>query len=171
MNLLFEVPCAIKILCLTHLLFKICYGTNLDELEGLVFILLQWVGVCWHPGRMVKPTFEKMQMNWIFLWNQIGAKYPLTDALQLHENWKRLFLLFQRWSSVCILPILPQKNDLSSGLYLTDQWDNCIVTKKININSCQDPQVPHEWILYSLCNFSVHILSVCSYSPYVTNWN
>lgn len=110
-NLLFGVPCAIKILCVFHLLFINWYGTNVNELEDLVFILLQWVGVCWHLGRTVKPTFGKMQMNWIFLWNQIGAKNPLTDALQLCENWKRLFLLFQRWSPVCILPTPPQKND------------------------------------------------------------
>lgn len=170
-NLLFGVSCAIKMLCVFHLLFKIWYGTNLDELEGIVFILLQWVGVCWHLGRTAKPTFGKMQINWMFLSEtRLVPKNPRTDALQLHASWKRLFLLFQRWSSVCILPRLPHKSDLSSGPYLTDQWDYCIVTEKININSCQDPQVLHEWILYSLCSFSAHILSVCIYSPYVTNW-
>lgn len=36
------------------------------------------------------------------------------------------------------------------------------IIEQININSCYNPQVPHEWIFYSLCNFSVHILSILS---------
>lgn len=151
-NLLFRVPCAIKILCVFYLLFINWYGTNVNELEDLVFILLQWVGVCWHLGRTVKLTFGKMQMNWIFLWNQIGAKNPLTDALQL---WKLKEVIPPFPKMIPSMHIAHTSPEEWRALDLTLQTSEiiCIVTEKINTNSCQNPQVPHEWILYSLRNF------------------